>query len=384
MPADVVTFARSVQAPIRERARAIEQERRFPADLARTMAEAGLFRMALPKTLGGSEVEAGTLCEAIELLGEADASVGWCVMIGATSAVVGAYLDPQAAEEIFAEPTTIVGGVFAPMGRAILDGDRYRVSGRWQWASGSANCRWLMGGSTILDDGAPRRLPNGTIENRLMIFPASEATLLDSWFAAGLCGTGSGEMEVQDVVVPASRSVSLFSDPPRERGPLYAFPVFGLLALGIAAVMLGNARGAIADLVELAGGKRPQGASRTVAERATAQATLADAEARLRGARAFFYEAIDEAWRRAARGDAIPIRERAALRLAATHAARASADVARTAYDLGGGSSVHLSSPLQRRFRDAHAGTQHLMVSPPTMELVGRVLMGLPTDPTQL
>ena len=168
------------------------------------------------------------------------------------------------------------------------EGDHYRLSGRWPWASGSINCQWLMGGSAILEDGKPRLLPNGMLDSRLLVFPTAQATLIDSWFAAGLCGTGSGDMEVRELRVPVTRSVSLVTDRPVEGGPLYVFPVFGLLALGIGAVALGIARAAITDLVALAGGKKPQGSTRTLAERATAQTALAEAEARLRAARAFF------------------------------------------------------------------------------------------------
>jgi len=340
--------------------------------------------MAVPRSLGGLEVEAATLLRAIELIGEADGSAGWCLMIGVTSTVIAAYLPREVAREVFAEPTTIVGGAFAPLGRAVREGDHYRLSGRWPWASGSINCQWLMGGSAILEDGKPRLLPNGMLDSRLLVFPTAQATLIDSWFAAGLCGTGSGDMEVRELRVPVTRSVSLVTDRPVEGGPLYVFPVFGLLALGIGAVALGIARAAITDLVALAGGKKPQGSTRTLAERATAQTALAEAEARLRAARAFFYEAVGEAWARATGAGDISLEERAALRLAATHATRVAADVARTVYDLGGGSSVHLSSPLQRRFRDAHVATQHVLVSPATLELAGRVLMGLPTDATML
>lgn len=381
---DVVAQARAMAPDIAARSGEIEAARRLPADIARRFAAAGFFRMAVPAAVGGLEVEPATLFRTIEAIGQADASAGWCVMIGATTGVTAAYLPPDEARGLYGDPLAITGGVFAPMGRATVEPDGYRVSGRWQWASGSANCHWLMGGSILLDDGKPRLLPNGMPDARMMIFPAGEATLIDSWHVSGLCGTGSGEMEVQGILVPRARSVSLMTDRPTASGALYAFPVFGLLALGIAAVMLGNARGAIDDLVELAGGKKPQGSRKTLAERATAQVTLAEAEAALRGARAFFYEAVAEAWEKA-RGDGeIGVAERAALRLAATHAARTAARVTRDMYDLGGGSSVFLASSLQRRFRDGHVGTQHLMVSPPTLELAGRVLMGLPTDATQL
>lgn len=372
--------ATTLQPMIRARSAEIEKARRLPADLAKQLASAGLFRMATPRDIGGLEAEPATLFRAIELMGEADASVGWCIMIGATSGMNAAYLPAGIARAIFGPPGTISGGVFAPMGRATEDGDDYILNGKWQWASGSANCDWLMGGSVILVDGAPRKLANGAPDSRMMIFPAASARLIDSWQVSGLCGTGSGEMEVVNLRVPKTHSVSLVTDRPYASGALYAFPIFGLLALGIAAVMLGNAKSAIDELVELAGGKKPQGSGRALAERPSAQACVADSVAQWRGARAFYYDAVGAAWDQArARGN-VGVEERAALRLAATHAVRTSAAVVRAMYDLGGGSSVFLTSPLQRRFRDAFVGTQHMMVAPQTYELTGRFLMGLPTD----
>lgn len=377
---DVLAAIRELTPSIRARVAEIEQARRMPADLARSLAAAGLFRMAVPREVGGLELEPATLLQTIEAAGNADASVGWCVMIGATSGVTAAYLPTAVAREIFGPADVIVGGVFAPMGKAEIDGDDYILSGRWPWASGSANCRWLIGGCLVTENGEPRKLPNGMPEECRLIFPAEAATLNDTWHASGLCGTGSGEMVVSGLRVPGKHAASY--NAPVASGPLYVFPFFGLLALGIAAVALGNARGAIDDLVELASAKQPQGSRRSLAERGSAQSTLAVAEANLRSARAFFYEAVDEAWQLARQSGGIEMRHRAALRLAATHATRTASDVTRSMYDLGGGSSVFLSSPLQRRFRDSHVVTQHIMVAPPTYELTGRVFMGLPVDKT--
>jgi alkylation response protein AidB-like acyl-CoA dehydrogenase len=172
----------------------------------------------------------------------------------------------------------------------------------------------------------------------------------------------------------------LANDRPHLEGALYAFPVFGLLAMGIAAVASGNARAAIDDLTALAGGKRPQGSSRTLAQRGSVQESVAKAEASLRSARAFLFEETHLAMADGERVDGLSVERRAGLRLAATHLTRTAADVCRTMYDLGGGSAVYTTSPLQRRFRDAHVATQHVMVSPSTLELCGRVLLGLETD----
>ena len=381
---NVLAEARSLQPALRARSEDIERARRLPADVAQLLARAGMFRLLLPKSLDGLELDPAAALETIEIIAEADASCGWCVMIATTASLKAAYLEPAVARQIHLDPLTISGGVFAPMGKAVPEGDAYRVNGRWSWVSGAANCQWLSGGAVTIEDGKPRLLPNGLPDSRMMIFRAADARLIDTWHVAGLSGTGSCDMVVEDLLVPKSFTTSLISDTPRESGPLYRFPSFGLLALGIAAVMLGNARAALRDLVELATAKTPQGSRRTLAERTGAQASLAEAEAKLRAARAFFYETTASAWNRTTAGETVSIEERAALRLAATYATRTSAEVVRMAYDLGGGTALFLSSPLQRRFRDAHAGTQHMMIAPQTYELTGRVLMGLPTDASLL
>ena len=155
---DILAAVRELTPGIRARVAEIERARRLPADLAQALAAAGLFRMAVPRDVGGLELEPQLLLRAIEAVGAADASVGWCVMIGATSGVTAAYLPTAVAREIFGPPDSIVGGVFAPMGKAVIDGDDYVLSGRWPWASGSANCRWLIGGCVVTDNGEARKL----------------------------------------------------------------------------------------------------------------------------------------------------------------------------------------------------------------------------------
>ena len=373
-----------LSAGIAARSEEFEAARRLPADLAATLAAAGLFRIALPASLGGLELPPGDIVEVIEAMAMADASVGWCLMIGATTTLTAAYLPHSLAAEMFADPDIITGGVFAPMGKAVVEGDHYRVSGRWQWGSGSANCAWLLGGAQVYENGELRKLPSGAPDHRMMIFPRADVDLIDTWHSAGLKGTGSGDFTVSDVLVPMARSTSLIVDKPVEPGALYVFPAFGLLALGIAGVASGNARAALDTAKAMLAGKKLPGSQRTAADRAMAQVTVAQAEANLQAARALLFEAIGSAWQIAQSTGAMDTLTRASLRLAATHMVRTAADVTRQAYDLGGGASVFLSNSLQRRFRDAHTMTQHMMVSPATYELAGRVLLGLPTDASTL
>ena len=376
--------ADALLATIATRAADTEQQRRLPADLAAELAQAGLFRMLVPTSLGGAELDVATLFNRLEQLGRADAATGWCVMIGGTTALISAWLPLEHAREIWADPGVITGGVFAPMGRATVDGENYLVSGRWAWGSGSANCSWLLGGAVIMEGGEMRRLPNGAPDHRMMVMRRHEVELIDTWDALGMRGTGSGDLAAKDVRVPQGRSVSFITDTPREDGPLYRFAPFGLLALGIAAVASGNALGALDDLKALAVAKKGQGSSRSLAERGVVQADYAAAHADLDAARALVHAEIAAAWDRVVAGDTLDLPARARLRLAATRLTQVSARVAAKMHELAGGTSVYASHPLNRRFRDAHVATQHVMVAPPTLELAGRVLLGLPVDASML
>lgn len=358
----------------------MEEARRLPADLARKLAGAGVFRMVTPAVYGGLELSPRQIVEVTEALATANASAGWCAMIGATTALNAAYMAPEFAEAIYGDPAIITGGVYAPMGKAQREGDHYRVSGRWQWGSGSANCSWLCGSCTLWENGEMKRLPSGAPDTRMMVFPASDAVLHDTWHVMGLKGTGSGDFEVKDILVPAGRSVSLVTDKPLESGALYKFPAFGLLSLGVSAVALGNARGALDAFHSLATVKKSQGSAKTLAERQTMQAEFARCEAAWRAARAYLFAEIDLVWAVAQQADDIPMQMRADLRLACTHMTRTGAEICRTLYDLGGGAALFEASDLQRRFRDAHAITQHIVTAPSTFELTGRILFGLPTD----
>ena len=377
-------IAQSLLETVAARAADTEAQRRLPVDLAAELAAAGLFRMLVPQSLGGAEVDVATLFTTLEQLGRADAATGWCVMIGGTTALISAWLPDDHAREIWADPNVITGGVFAPMGRATVESTDYVVSGRWAWGSGSANCSWLLGGAIIMEGGEMRRLPTGAPDHRMMVMRRREVELIDTWDALGLRGTGSGDLAAKDVRVPQGRSVSFIADTPRETGPLYRFAPFGLLALGIAAVASGNALGALDNLKALAVAKKGQGSSRSLAERGVVQADFAVAQADLDAARALVHAEIASAWDQVVAGDTLDLPARARLRLAATRLTQVSARVAAKMHELAGGPSVYASHPLNRRFRDAHVATQHVMVAPPTLELAGRVLLGLPADAAML
>jgi alkylation response protein AidB-like acyl-CoA dehydrogenase len=381
--ADTLAAVSALREEVRRRADEIEQARRLPPDLSQRFAEAGLYRMCVPQVYGGLELPPCDTMHTIETLARADGSCAWCVFIGATSGAVLAIVAPAVAREIFHRPEVLLGGVFAPHGRAVAVPGGFQVSGRWPWGSGTQNADWVMGGCQVIRDGEVERMKNGAPRSRMMIAPAGDIEFFDTWYVSGLCGTGSTDFAMNDLFVPEGRAAGLGVDGPLER-PLYAFPQFGLLAMGIAAVAMGLARAAIDELVALAAAKTPQGSSRSLAQRPAAQSDVASAEALLRSARSFYYETIERAWDAARAHGEIDTEHRRDVRLATTFATRSSAKAVDLMYHLGGGTSVYLRSPLQRIFRDVHVATQHMMVSPATLELTGRLFLGLETDTSLL
>ena len=382
--ADVLSALRELHAGIAARGEEIEQTRRLPADIAESLIRTKVFKFTIPAAIGGVEGSVLDLMTAIEEMSQADGATGWCVMISGTSGLTAAYLTPDVAKKIHGAPDAVTGGIFAPRGKATKVDGGYRVSGTWQWASGSSHCDWMKGGCIVYEDGKPRMLRDGVPDVRTMYFPREKITLHDNWYSSGLSGSGSCDMTVSDLYVPEEHTLSMISGKLYADGALYRFPLFGLLAIGCGAVALGIARGAIEDIRELAGAKTPTLSRRTLAERGQVQGDIAKAHALVASARAWLIEEIDKSWELASRGDELTTERRAALRLVAVHAVDAAVKATDICYTLGGGTSVYRSSPLQRRFRDVHVITQHMMVAAPTYELAGRVLLGLPTDPSMV
>ena len=358
----------------------IEAARRLPADLAQALAELGLMRLLTPAAYGGDELHPLPYFHTIERLARADASAAWCSFIACTASLVAAYLPADVAAPLFGRPALKAAGVFAPRGTAVPDGDGLRLSGRWAWGSGVHHADVVVVGCLVRGaDGRPETTAAGAPRVRSVVVDARHVRTLDNWTAMGMCGTGSGEFEITDAWVPQSHTACLIDGAPVVDSALYRFPVFGLLALSIAAVASGIARLALDELVALASTKVPQGGQRTLAQRPAVHEAVARAEAQWRGARAYVSEAIDAAWHQAARGDALDVAARRDLRLAITHTVHTAAAVVDRMHTLGGGDAVFAASPLQRCLRDVHVATQHMMVAEPTFELTGRLLLGQPT-----
>ena len=379
-----VRAAREIAALAREQATETERGRRLAKPVLDALVEAGLMRMLVPAELGGPEVDVSTMVESIETVATGDGAAGWCLMIAATTGVVSAQLPLDGAREIYGDPTVVTGGMLMPRGKAVRADGGYRVSARWSFGSGSQHCQWMLGGSFVHGPDGPESLENGTPHLRMFFFPASDVTIHDTWHVSGLRGTGSHDYEVVDAFVPEHRTAPIGGGRPWADGPLYRYPVYGLLALGIAGVALGIARDAMDELTALAKAKTPTGSRRALADRAAAQSGVAEAEALWLSARRMLYGTVGDIWESVASGGKMSLRDRAMLRLAATNAALSCTKAVDICYNLGGGTSIYEESRLQRHFRDVHTLTQHVMVGQPTLEVVGRVLLDVPTDTSML
>jgi len=375
-PTELDRAASELSTLARELAPQIEADRRLPERLLEGLRASGLMRAGAPASLGALQASPAVVLRCAEEVARGDASAGWCVSIAATSSLLAGWLPPDGAAEIFGDAGAIAAGVWAPRGVAREVDGGYRVSGRWAYCSGIRHSDHLFGGCAVQSDG-----DGGS--PRVLGIPTRELEILDTWHTLGLRGTGSEDAVAEDVFVPHRHSLWLL-DAPTSDVALYRFPIFAFFALSISAAALGNARGAIEDLVELAAGKVSLGSSRTLAQRPATWATVAQAEAALRAARAFYYEAIEEGWAAAEAAAEVTVEVRMGLRLAATHAVRTAVAVVNEMHDLGGGAAIYESSPLQRRLRDAHAATAHFQVNAATFELTGRLLLGQPTETAML
>ena len=373
-----------VAAEAGSRAAEIEQLRRLPQDLVDRLAATGVFKLWVPRAYGGAQAHVHDLLDAIEAVAFQDGSTAWCVMIGGTTGLTAGFLPPEHARAVYERPDAVTGGYGMPGGAGVPVDGGIRVNGRWSWGSGTDHCTAIGGGVRIVDAaGAPAVLPDGT-RTPFVFFDLDDVELLDTWHVAGLKGTASTDYTVTDAFVPHGRWVDFVSgQEPVVDSPLYRFSFLGALGIGVASVMVGLGRRAIAELVNL-GDKVPTGSSRGLAERPAVQAQIAEADAAVRSSRAFLREVVDECWDAAANDGRMTDEHKRLLRLAATNMAERCARAVDLCYHAGGGTSIYETSPLQRVFRDMHVATQHGMIAPRMLEPLGRMVFGLPTDTRQL
>lgn len=341
--------------------------------MVETMRCAGIFRAFVARRFGGDEMPPADFIRIIERIAEVDGSAAWVASFGHASAYVAA-LPIATLERIYADgpDVSICGALFPPHGAAAVAGG-LEVSGRWKFGSGTTGADLVGVGIKAegLDDGGLARMA---------LMPRDRVTIAPNWDVSGLRGTGSHDVVVDKVVVPVDWTFVRGSASSLD-GPLYRYPVMALAAQVLAVVGLGVARGALDTLVEMAGGRGSITGAPTLAQRAYVQTEVAEAEAALRSARAFFYEAIEDAFATLVAGDPLRLDQLNLLRLSSTHAAKVGVDVAQTAYRLAGTTAIFRDHPIARHFSDALVVAQHAFLSTGTWTSAGQILLGLPAGP---
>ena len=378
--ANLIGAARELGPIIREHADEAERERRPSKAVMDALAEAGLQRMFTPRSLGGLEADPVTYARVAEEIAGYDSVAGWALQVGNHVAWWCSRLPEEGVAEIYTEgPDTLIAGAFHPPRPAIEANGGYRITGQAPLASNIHDADWLLLTGIVMDGGQPKT-NGGEPELIQVILPANDVEIVDTWRALGMRGTDSNDVAVEDVYVPAWRTFRLGPDPelgPHYQGPLYKFPGIGAVETIFTPVMLAIGRQAITEFRELATKKTPLGAASALRDRGMAQATLGEAEAMLRSARAFFYETLAEAWRRTEAGEPSTLEHRADLMLAGTHAANTVAKVTDMMHNLAGASAIYESNRLERHFRDAQTLRNHGFVSRSRYETVGQVYLGV-------
>jgi alkylation response protein AidB-like acyl-CoA dehydrogenase len=374
----VMAAVLALEPQIKTASAAIEAERRLPPKLAHQLMEAGVFRMGTPRAYGGGELDPMSQVRVVEELSRIEGSVGWLSMISTAGSFLPAFLEPAAAQRLFGAIESVVAGQVRPPNRADLVEGGYRLSATYHFGSGCQHASVITCGCHIYENGELRRHGRHP-EYRVLLVPASEASIVDVWDTTGMRGTGSNDMVFDNVFVPFSDSTTMM-DKPHASGPLYRFPP--LFLVSHAGVPLGIARNALDFVEELMGQKRAVPSGQLMREDPVIQETIAWGEAHLGAARSYVYATLEDLWETLCKGDKPSPRQRAAYRMMMTYSHQAAKDLISRLYDTAATSSIFRSSRLDRDMRDILTACQHRVVHLRMYRPAGRLLLGLdPEEP---
>jgi alkylation response protein AidB-like acyl-CoA dehydrogenase len=353
-----------------------ERMRRPPARIVQRLIDTGLCRMAIAAEYGGLELPVSEALEVYEALAAAEASVGWVVWNNSLPCLLSRFLDARTRDELFADRRWLYASSTRPTGKAAVDGDGYRVSGRWSLVSGCELAEWIALACLVHEDGAPRMLAPGVPELRLAFVRRGAFEILDTWHVGGLRGTGSHDVVVEGAHVPRRWTISPADEKTLDR-PIGRVPIICTMAAGFASQTLGIAEAALGTLVALAGTKPNVEAGPGLRDRPPVQALIARQNAALEAARSHLRRRTEELWRSAEAG-AASLEEITAVWAASHHAVDAARATLDGAYAAAGTSSLYTSCPLERAHRDLHAMLRHVVAQSTWLEDAGKVMLGMP------
>jgi len=349
----------------------IDAARELPPDVVDAMHNAQMFRLLLPRSVGGAELDPATYVQVVEAIAAGDGSAAWCMNQGSGCSMSAAYLAPQVARRIFGHSRDVLAwGQARGRAQAEKADGGWRVTGTWYFASGSRHCTWL---------GAhcPGVLADGTPVERTMLFPRAAASIDDVWYVLGLRGTGSDTYSVDNLFV--EDDYTLIRDRPelrREDGVLFRFTTMNMYASGFGAVGLGIARGMLDSFVNLASDKTPH-QSQAMRDSHVVQALIGRSDTRLKAARGLLIQVLADTYAAVAIRGHLTLDERVAIRQAATFAICEARDVVNALWHEAGATAIFDTQPFERRFRDMNTVSQQVQGRANHLELAGRHLMGM-------
>jgi alkylation response protein AidB-like acyl-CoA dehydrogenase len=374
----VMAAVLALEPQIKTASATIEAERRLPPKLAHQLMEAGVFRMGTPRTYGGGELDPMSQVRIVEELARIEGAVGWLSMISSAGSFIPAFLEPPAAQRLFGSVESVLAGQVRPPQRADIVEGGYRLSGTLHFGSGCQHASVVACGCNIYENGELRRHGRSP-EFRVLLVPASKASIVDVWDTTGMRGTGSNDIVVDNVFVPFSDSATMMENP-FTPSPLYTFPPLYLVSH--AGVPLGIARNALDFVEELVEQKKAIPSGRPMREDPTIQETIASCEAQLGAARSYVYSTLADLWETLCKGDRPSPKQRAAYRMMMTYSHQAAKQLITTLYDTAATSSIFRSSRLDRDMRDILTACQHRVVHLKMYRPAGRLLLGLdPEEP---
>lgn len=370
--------ARELASRVAPKVDIIEAERQLPTELANEIADKGFFRLLIPRSMGGAELDHPTFRKILEIFAAVDGSTAWAINQNNVFATDVMRMPEQIAHEIWDERRAVVtNGPPTRSAKAVTVDGGYRLSGLWNFSSGFDHATWIAALVPVWSQG--QTAPTGRENFRLMLLPKNEVTFVDQWHVNGMRGTASFSFELNDIFVPETRTYAQ-TDPVRSDSPVYVIPRGLLFGSGFATVALGIARASLGTVIDLAANKTPVRANTLVQDLSTTHRLIGEAEAIWRSARAYLQECASAVWEGSCKNGALPPEERIQLRLASTYAIRSAAQTVDISYNLSGSDAIFTPNAIHRYFQDIHVITQHAQGRPVHLETAGRFLLGLNPD----
>ena len=361
-----------------------EKQGRLSSEVVSSLKEVGFFKLFLPRSLGGLELDPVTTAKVVEGVATYNTAAGWSLMVANTSVLMGSRLPEKGIDEIFGNnPDAFIAGTVHPPMRAIREKNGYSITGRNALVSNVHEAQWIFSAAIVMEGQQPK-IANGHPEIIGVFMKASDCEIVDTWHPLGMCATDSNDVEAKNVFVPDYLMFPLSPEFEPNRyytGPLYRMPAAGTnIASLLAPVTIAVARNSINELKTVADKKTPLGSMVPIRDRGVIQRKLGRAEALVQSSKTYLHEHIKNCWDRILAGEKISLQEKAGLLLANTHANQCCVEAIELMYTAAGTTGIYMKNKLAHYLTDAQVLRQHGFMNESRYETAGQVYFGLHPD----